>query len=347
MTSNVDPQALSRMRVAAEQYLAVLERAEAAMLSRDTWLEHAAELGYWSAEQRSALSDMNRGFGIASGREAILLYLLRHVRTSVPATALAGVSGIAEWARRVRELRVEFGWPIESGVTRDDMPYDHYILRDDTPDEDLADRWRVAKTARNLKKADGRPTSGKDRLIHYLREITPRHADKEQLAYVARIQEWPRRLRELEEEGWVIDSNVDDPSLQPGSYRLATLEKRPPRVRKSIKLRHQILDRDRCTCQDCGRKPTDGVALQIHHEVPVHLGGTNDENNLVTLCIQCHGGRHALMGGAPEDELLHPEFRADLRASSNVAHDADSRRHTRTQQDRPGELSVAQGTLRD
>uniref|UniRef100_UPI003C7D46BA HNH endonuclease n=1 Tax=unclassified Streptomyces TaxID=2593676 RepID=UPI003C7D46BA len=304
--------ALAKMRLAAVQYLETLERAQTSSTDRTAWLESAAELGHWSAELRDGLSEVNRGLGITSGREAILLYLRRHVGTPVPATALAGVSGIAEWARRVRELRVESGWPIESGITRDDLPYDHYRLTADEPDTDLADRWRVAGSARNLKKADGSNESGRARLLHYLKEISPRQADKEQLAYVAKIQEWPRRLRELEEEGWQIVSNVDDPSLPPGSYRLSTLEMRPPRVRKAIKLRYKILDRDNRTCQDCGRTPAQRVSLQIHHVLPVHKGGKNDEGNLITLCIQCHGGRHALMGGTPKDELLNPEYEADL-----------------------------------
>lgn len=86
-------------------------------------------------------------------------------------------------------------------------------------------------------------------------------------------------------------SNVDDPTLPPGSYRLPTLERRPPRV----------------------RTPAEGASLQIHQVLPIHKGGKNDEENLITLCIQCHWGRHALMGGAPKDELLNPEYEADLR----------------------------------
>ncbi|MGW4442318.1 HNH endonuclease [Streptomyces sp. NPDC004682] len=316
MTSNDgvrSAQAISDMRVAASEYLKVLERAEEASVDRGAWLEFAAELGGWSARLRDGLNEANKGLGIASGREAILLYLLRHVGEPVPADALAGVSGVAEWARRVRELRVESGWPIESGLTRDDLDSDHYRLTADEPDEDLADRWRMAKTARNLKKPGGKNAAGRARLLHYLQAISPRPADKEQLFYVANIQEWPRRLRELEEEGWQIESSVDDPSLPPGSYRLPTLDKRPPRVREAIKLRYKILDRDKRTCQDCGRTPAEGASLQIHHVLPVHRGGKNDEENLITLCIQCHGGRHALMGGAPKDELLNPEYEADLR----------------------------------
>ncbi|MFD4723055.1 HNH endonuclease [Streptomyces sp. NPDC058423] len=304
--------ALSDVKVTARRYLEIIEKAQDIELDQGSWLESAAEIGLLAAEMRDVLSRVNRAFGIKSGREAILLYLLKHVGQQVPADALAGVSGIAEWARRVRELRVEYGWPIESGLTRDDMEHDHYRLTAEQADTDLAERWQVAKASRNLKKAGGGTTSGKDRVLHYLQQISPRPADKEQLAYVAKIQEWPRRMRELEEEGWQIISNVDDPTLPPGSYRLETLEKRPPRVRQAIKLRYEILERDKKTCQDCGRIPGQGVSLQVHHILPVHQGGTNDPDNLVTLCSECHGGRHALMGTSVRDELLNPDQEPDV-----------------------------------
>lgn len=292
----------------------VIDKALREPLDEGNWLEHAAQFGVLNSNMRDVVSRVNRCLGVPSGREAILKYLQRHVGESVSADALAGVSGIGEWARRVRELRVEHGWPIESGLTRDDMSPDQYRLVADQPDLELAGRWATAKQARNLKKPGGKDTSGKDRIIHYLKEISPRPADKEQLAYVAKINEWPRRLRELEEEGWDIRSNVDDPELPPGSYRLASLDMRPPRVRQAIKLRYEILDRDQKKCQDCGRSPSNGgVALQVHHVLPVHQGGTNEPLNLVTLCSECHGGRHALMGTPVRDELLHPDQEPDIR----------------------------------
>ncbi|WP_431035995.1 HNH endonuclease [Streptomyces sp. P6-2-1] len=305
-------EALAKARRAAAEYLAVLEQAEASQVDHDSWLESAAQLGRWSAELREHLGEVRKRTGIGSGREAILRYLRRHVGVPVPGHALAGVSGISEWARRVRELRVEEGWPIESGVGRRDLLHDHYRLTADEPDRDGAAAWRVAQEARTLKRSDGKGASAREKLLFYLKEITPLVATKEQLAHVANIQEWPRRLRELEEEGWQIHSNVDDPSLAPGSYRLHTLTKRPPRVREAIKLRYRILDRDERVCRDCGSGPAQGAKLQIHHILPVHKGGNNEESNLVTLCSQCHGGRHSLMAGAAKDELLHPEYEADL-----------------------------------
>ncbi|MEV5932497.1 HNH endonuclease [Streptomyces sp. NPDC052079] len=302
-----DPRAaLSDVKVTAQRYLKTVEQMQDTELDQDSWLESAAEAGVISGEMREALSQVNRAFGITSGRDAILLYLRKHIGQSVPADALAGVACIAEWARRVRELRVEYGWPIESGITRDDMPHDHYVLTADQPDEDLAKRWKVAKEARNLK------VSGKNRILHYLKAISPQPADKEQLSYVGRIKSYARRIRELDEEGWQIVSSIDDPTLPPGSYQLPTLNRRPPRAREAIKLRYKILERDDMTCQDCGRIPGQGATLQVHHILPVHQGGKNDMENLVTLCSECHGGRHALMGTSVRDELLNPDQEPDV-----------------------------------
>ena len=53
--------------------------------------------------------------------------------------------------------------------------------------------------------------------------------------------------------------------------------------------REAILNRDSYTCQICGKKHT---RLEVHHIVYRSNGGTNDENNLITLCEDCHSGIH-------------------------------------------------------
>lgn len=50
-----------------------------------------------------------------------------------------------------------------------------------------------------------------------------------------------------------------------------------------------VLNRDSYTCQICGKKNT---RLEVHHIVYRSNGGTNDENNLITLCEDCHSGIH-------------------------------------------------------
>lgn len=54
-------------------------------------------------------------------------------------------------------------------------------------------------------------------------------------------------------------------------------------------LRKQIAERDKYTCQVCGKKMEDGVGLQIDHIVPVSKGGKSVPSNLQTLCSVCNG----------------------------------------------------------
>lgn len=168
--------------------------------------------------------------------------------------------------------------------------------------------WQLAKSMRTR-----RDLSGKDRVLEYLKALSPKPADQDQLTYVAHISSWQRRLRELDEEGWEIRSNIDEPDLAAGTYRLASLEQRPPRARQAIKLRHEILERDGSTCADCGAKRGDlGVRLQVHHKLPVARGGTNIPANLITLCAVDHAGRHALRSvDAAVDELIDPGAEPD------------------------------------
>ena len=53
-------------------------------------------------------------------------------------------------------------------------------------------------------------------------------------------------------------------------------------------LRVQILTRDRWQCQNCGRKNH----LEVHHKEFRSHGGEDREDNLITLCIDCHDFEH-------------------------------------------------------
>jgi len=53
--------------------------------------------------------------------------------------------------------------------------------------------------------------------------------------------------------------------------------------------REAILNRDNYTCQICSKKHT---RLEVHHIIFRSQGGTDDENNLITLCEDCHNDVH-------------------------------------------------------
>lgn len=53
--------------------------------------------------------------------------------------------------------------------------------------------------------------------------------------------------------------------------------------------REAILNRDNYTCQVCGKRHT---KLEVHHIKYRSQGGNDDENNLITLCEDCHSDIH-------------------------------------------------------
>jgi hypothetical protein len=276
-------------------------------LTKGAWLNVLAESGSAEARMHRAMDKVSVRLGLPRGaKPRILEYLRANEGRVVDKDQLAGVAGISEWARRVRELRVEDGWQISSATSRDDLKPGEYRLEALEPDEGLAARWKAANEIRR------RPGGAKARLLSYLQANVGTPLSKDELQYVARIHEHARRIRELSEDGWQIESNLDLPSLAPGQYVLVSAAQLAPRARQAIKLRYQILDRDGYRCLSCGANQGHGRRLQVHHTLPVKDQGTNDPNNLETLCDVCHAGRHALLASAVDDELVRPDLERPL-----------------------------------
>ncbi|HBR13994.1 MAG TPA: hypothetical protein DD723_00415 [Candidatus Omnitrophica bacterium] len=55
----------------------------------------------------------------------------------------------------------------------------------------------------------------------------------------------------------------------------------------------EVLKKDNYTCKKCGRSPGKDktVELEIDHIVPVAKNGTNEVDNLQTLCHECNQGK--------------------------------------------------------
>lgn len=71
------------------------------------------------------------------------------------------------------------------------------------------------------------------------------------------------------------------------------------------KLRHEVFKRDGYRCRECGASK-DETSLEIDHIVPVARGGTNDIDNLQTLCRECNRMKHTdtWVGGETDLESL-------------------------------------------
>lgn len=65
------------------------------------------------------------------------------------------------------------------------------------------------------------------------------------------------------------------------------------RRKRPIKLgvRFKILERDNHRCAYCGASAPE-AKLHVDHIIPASLGGTEDEDNLITACGDCNIGKH-------------------------------------------------------
>lgn len=49
-------------------------------------------------------------------------------------------------------------------------------------------------------------------------------------------------------------------------------------------------------CEECLKQGRMVPVQEVHHIVPVSRGGTNSENNLMSLCRSCHNRKHIELG---------------------------------------------------
>lgn len=144
-----------------------------------------------------------------SARDRILAYLLKYPGVIIHGDELMVVAGISEYARRIRELRVQFGWSVLSGTTLKEMieqgevtleefhasainvlKTDVYALMAAEQDREAALRWNEANVLRRSK------ISTKEKILSYLRKNVGRPVTGEELRYLANdSKEWARRTR--------------------------------------------------------------------------------------------------------------------------------------------------------
>jgi len=247
----------------------------------------------------------------SAARDRILYYFRKYPRVIIKGDELMVVAGISEWARRVRELRVEFGWKILTGVTVKEMTDvgdfaldgldvsamkpDEYILADDEQDRDAAYRWNRANEIRKKKIAI------RDKILEFMRDNVGKHVTGDELRYVAGDKtEWARRVRELRTEyGWPIATKTTGrPDLPIGVYVLE-IDRQSPVHDRNIpdEIRMAVLERDGYKCRKCGWNYSkwnraDPRHLELHHKKHHVKGGDNSADNLITLCIRCHDKLH-------------------------------------------------------
>lgn len=242
----------------------------------------------------------SEGITARAARDRIRLYMTRYVGVALDAIELEVVSGISEYGRRVRELRVEYGYSIISGVRDEEaglsLRKNQYMLLREEPDLTAARRWRIANRIRK------EPGSAQDRMLHFLQENVGQVVTTEELAYVGKAIAYARRVRELRtEQGYAVATKLTGrPDLRPGEYVLESVDRvvEPHDRHIPREVEEAVFARDNNTCVNCGwSRPMwtreDPRFLQIHHVIQHAKRGPNTPENLVVLCNRCHVDVHA------------------------------------------------------
>jgi hypothetical protein len=247
----------------------------------------------------------------SSAMDRILFYLKKYPMTVISTDEILVVSGIQEYARRIRELRVQFGWKIISGITvknmkeegdivlpkadLDKMGPDDYMLTSTERDREAADRWNQANTIRK------KDIGVREKILEFLRNNVGKQISGEELRYLADgATEWARRVRELRTEfGWKIVTKQNRPDLPVGVYIMESGKQSPEHDRKiPDPVRAKVLTRDGYKCTKCKwsyedkKKDDPRTNLELHHKKEHVKGGGQEEENLTTLCNVCHDQVH-------------------------------------------------------
>ncbi|RQW84073.1 hypothetical protein DKL51_30845 [Micromonospora globispora] len=182
---------------------------------------------------------------------------------------IAAVSGIGEWARRIRELRVEEGYEIEEGGGR-------YRILTEEPNLARRERWRTVTSIRN---GQG---SSLERVQKLFEALVGEIVTLEEIYRVAHGIEGAELARQLRKRELLpIETNADAPDLDPGDHRLASLMEwdrlHPSQALFGEDIRRQVFSRDRFICRTCrmGRS-TSGTADRAFYLVIRHLDASPD-----------------------------------------------------------------------
>lgn len=144
--------------------------------------------------------------------------------------------------------------------------------------------------------------------------------------------------QEVDELLELADSSMDNLTLESALEQADAVDKGIVQDRKgdgdddlTPEVKNKIKARDKMVCQCCSKDKVENQGaflsqLVVHHKVPVHAGGTDDEKNLITLCIGCHHLLHTMekMGTLTTDkehlDTMDEEFRRRILNAWSLAY---------------------------
>lgn len=154
-------------------------------------------------------------------------------------------------------------------------------------------------------------SSARNKVRAFFKKNVGKIVTTKQIAKVAGISEYARRIRELrDDEGMKILSHNDRHDLKPGQYILESLQRAPRFSHKIDKTtRARILERNGLTCCMCGATAGDvdpynpGRTIRLHVD-HINPDGPTIDDNLRTVCNNCNEGKSNLASPPTPNALI-------------------------------------------
>lgn len=164
--------AVSDLRQCTREVMQGLEDVDPSEINRENWEDELGDFLDAIDKLEEVEPEVYKEiYSESSGKGRIRKYLLDNVGNTVTSERIARVSGIKQYARRVRELRNEEGFIIDSTRTRSELSQNEYFVRE--IQDDFNEKSRISVKAR--KKQIDRQASC---------EICGRHRDHRDVKYI-------------------------------------------------------------------------------------------------------------------------------------------------------------------
>lgn len=129
--------------------------------------------------------------------------------------------------------------------------------------------------------------SAREKIYNHFKANGPKKYVGEELRNVGEISDWARVIRQLKQDGIITYTYNNATSSYDVTY-IGEYSKQTKRSGLTSKDLYRIRHRDGHRCQSCGKGVDDGLTMHVDHKVPVEWGGSNDDDNLWTLCSSCN-----------------------------------------------------------
>ncbi len=162
--------------------------------------------------------------------------------------------------------------------------------------------------------------SRKTQVLEYYQQHLGEWVHNQTLRDLTGLNDVPRTIRLLRQEGWEISIRGDGYSMLSSPTKG---DAKGERKAISEKTRFQVFTTDSFRCMACGRSvEEDKIKLNVDHIVPVDWGGTNDISNLQSLCEECNHGKQAWVSSVPSQSMKSIMSKQSVEARIEALFDA-------------------------